>query len=296
MPEIKTLADAHGFRVEQLRVWLRARSRPFAGLSKADLIEQVGIELLRTQPRRHRPGFSHGGRGLRAAQTAPRPPSPPTKAQSVHDTASQLTEWTAYAPTLAAREKVLANASEGVSEYLRFMSLKASMSDWNAEFLSPSAAIDSVWHSHILDTRVYGFHCRKMFGEVVHHNPDGPGDRDQPQRYQRTLVLYQAMYGEEPPAEWWPPKDLGPPAAQVTLMTLMGVATVIRVAPDMLVSDVLKRFYSATSDADDAQGCVDRLHARLIYAGRQLSRNKTLADYDVRDNATLHVLMPPRGC
>jgi hypothetical protein len=40
-----------------------------------------------------------------------------------------------------------------------------------AAALSPTRAIDEVWHRHILDTRTYAADCDRLFGAYFHHDP-----------------------------------------------------------------------------------------------------------------------------
>ncbi len=36
----------------------------------------------------------------------------------------------------------------------------------------PGEVIDELWHSHILHSEQYQFHCNKIFGSYLHHNPE----------------------------------------------------------------------------------------------------------------------------
>ncbi len=59
-----------------------------------------------------------------------------------------------------------------VLEYLRFLHIKISMSDWEVNMLSPSPQVDEVWHLHVLDTIRYGAECQAACGHLIQHNPD----------------------------------------------------------------------------------------------------------------------------
>lgn len=99
-------------------------------------------------------------------------------------------------------------ASRQVSEYLRFLELKASHEDWHASKLSPSPLIDRVWHLHVLDTANYEDNCVRACGYNIHHNPDGPFDSDRGERYRRTLVAYKTTFGVEAPIDIWPADEV----------------------------------------------------------------------------------------
>jgi small ubiquitin-related modifier len=56
--------------------------------------------------------------------------------------------------------------------------LKAVSEDYDATQISPSEAVDEVWHAHILDTRHYRETCTLLCGEFIDHDPDGGSDEE----------------------------------------------------------------------------------------------------------------------
>ena len=88
-----------------------------------------------------------------------------------------------------------AKADAMETEYRRFLHL---MQAFPNEEASPTKAVDTFWHYHILDTQKYAADCAQIFGYFLHHNPnipeasameeDGSGDRMQ--------QLYEATFGE----------------------------------------------------------------------------------------------------
>ncbi|RED50759.1 glycine-rich domain-containing protein [Aestuariispira insulae] len=66
--------------------------------------------------------------------------------------------------------------------------------------ISPTLAIDAVWHNHILDTRKYVRDCQVIFGRYLHHFPYF-GNRDEEDRrqldiaFENTKRLFRAEYG-----------------------------------------------------------------------------------------------------
>lgn len=97
----------------------------------------------------------------------------------------------------------LAQADAAIEEYRRFCLLATV----EAVPMTPSDAVDQVWHLHLQYTRDYwDVFCPQVLGRVLHHGPTSGGAaegvryRDQ---YADTLAAYQRRFGE-PPAAWWP--------------------------------------------------------------------------------------------
>jgi hypothetical protein len=81
--------------------------------------------------------------------------------------------------------------------YRQFLRVKEVKEDWNAELLSPSAAVDRMWHQHVLDSVNYVHDCQLLCGRFVGHNPDGALDKKA--RKARLAVTKEALlecYGE----------------------------------------------------------------------------------------------------
>lgn len=94
-------------------------------------------------------------------------------------------------------------AHAAVLEYRRFCYLQR----LSATGLTPSHAVDQVWHLHLLYTRDYWQHfCAKVLGRELHHVPsvesaaDGALFREQ---YAQTLAQYEQEFGI-PNVQWWP--------------------------------------------------------------------------------------------
>lgn len=92
-----------------------------------------------------------------------------------------------------------------VAEYKRFvwLALRA------GHPVTPSEEVDEAWHLHLCYTRSYwdGM-CREILGRPLHHGPTAGGAAEEAKFadwYARTLDSYRAHFGEEPPADIWPP-------------------------------------------------------------------------------------------
>jgi hypothetical protein len=75
--------------------------------------------------------------------------------------------------------------------------------------VTPSEEVDEAWHLHLCYTRSYwdGM-CREILGRPLHHGPTEGGAAEEAKFagwYARTLESYRAHFGEEPPADIWPP-------------------------------------------------------------------------------------------
>lgn len=90
-----------------------------------------------------------------------------------------------------------------IEEYKRFMVLAATLGDE----VTPSKTVDEVWHTHLLYSKNYRDEmCTKVLGKVIDHNPGNGGTEDDRYiaQYVRTIITYQTIFGEAPPADIWP--------------------------------------------------------------------------------------------
>ncbi|MGE4069796.1 MAG: TIGR04222 domain-containing membrane protein [Lysobacterales bacterium] len=104
-----------------------------------------------------------------------------------------------------AREQgwTLTYARRAIDEYRRFCFL-ACVSDHE---LTPSDAVDEVWHLHLCYTRDYWKQfCPEVLGRALHHGPT-LGGREESLRYReqyaQTIALYEDYFGETP-LDLWP--------------------------------------------------------------------------------------------
>lgn len=91
-----------------------------------------------------------------------------------------------------------------IEEYLRFVYLCTI----SREPLTPSDAVDQVWHLHLSYTRSYWDDlCDRILGRALHHGPTRGGAEEQSKYaewYARTLALYERVYGRQPRRDIWP--------------------------------------------------------------------------------------------
>ena len=58
-----------------------------------------------------------------------------------------------------------------------------------------SRAVDEVWHTALLFTRLYADLCQKVFGSFVHHDPATEAWPDVDERWSDFSVSYHRLYG-----------------------------------------------------------------------------------------------------
>lgn len=114
-----------------------------------------------------------------------------------------------FSARLAQQQKWSAGfTARAMREYLRFAALAVAA----GHPVSPSKAVDEVWHLHLTDTRRYWGEFREVLGRDLHHEPSrgGPDEvRKHARMYRETLASYRRLFGETPPADLWPDPDAG---------------------------------------------------------------------------------------
>jgi hypothetical protein len=91
-------------------------------------------------------------------------------------------------------------------EYYRFMAMKAEYDiDDEPSKLAPSALIDDLWHTHLLDTRSYMMLESLLLpeGGRIHHNPIKDEQADYEGRLTNAKNLYYDLYHSLPPHDIW---------------------------------------------------------------------------------------------
>jgi hypothetical protein len=95
-----------------------------------------------------------------------------------------------------------------IGEYKRFVWLAMRA----GHPVTPSEEVDEAWHLHLCYTRSYWDRmCGEILGKPLHHGPTEGGKKEDEKFadwYERTLESYRIHFGEEPPAEIWPPAEI----------------------------------------------------------------------------------------
>ena len=199
--------------------------------------------------------------------------------------------------------------AQQVTEYMRFLQIKADGKDYDARLYSPSPVIDAVWHTHLLDTKDYDALCTDLLGEprLLHHNPAFAEEGAEQE------ARYAATYAKLPPeararGAIWPsparsgkrkrevqvaaaPAKRARPSApmQIFFKSLTGKTFTL----NLLGSDTIK---SVKEKIQTTEG-IPANQQRLIWAGVTLENDeKTVADYKLQNLSTVHMVLTLRGC
>ncbi|KND01087.1 uncharacterized protein SPPG_09178 [Spizellomyces punctatus DAOM BR117] len=182
-----------------------------------------------------------------------------------------------------------------VTEYLRFLILKASVQDYDGTELSPSPYVELAWHCHILDTNRYGAECEAFCGKVIGHNPD-EDFAERPERFNRTCQLYLSNFHQKPKEEIWPAADNVQNLDSDTQKTNTKRKREAKKAFRIFVKTVDgKRFEFKVRKSDSVNLLKDMLSCEawmetdmtLMFAERQLEDDKLLSYYGIGPESEL---------
>ncbi|MEC5126016.1 hypothetical protein VSU19_04605 [Verrucomicrobiales bacterium BCK34] len=95
-----------------------------------------------------------------------------------------------------------------IAEYRKFLYLCAVA----GHTVTPSDEVDQAWHLHLCYTRNYWDDCcKRVLGFPLHHGPTKGGKNEAAkfhELYEETLKSYRGHFGEEAPADVWPPSAI----------------------------------------------------------------------------------------
>jgi len=180
--------------------------------------------------------------------------------------------------------------STKVTEFIRALAVKDRHSPGG---LPP--ILDVIWHECILNTRDYARLCKRVRGKFVHHTTVSEQDDevDKISRVDSTILKYRKRFREEPREIWDFPEETpkiikkGPYGFYVK--NLEGDVYWIKAEGSNTIEEIKKKLVLKR-----AASCVDEI--RLIHNGRQLEDGRTCADYNIRKEDTLHLVLRLRGC
>jgi len=203
-------------------------------------------------------------------------------------------------------------ATRACKEMMRGIYCKSFLETGTSFSLPPQ--IDLAWHQAILNIKMYQEMCFVLFFKMIDHTTVTSGDpvREKNHRVTATMLFYEEMFGEKPPADLWKREDeidhevfprkstktdepekkrkLEKPdhSYLVFVKTLTGKTISLIVSADLPI--VALKYIIQKREG------INTLSQRLVYAGRNLENDDLCWESGLRRESTVHLVLQCSGC
>lgn len=153
--------------------------------------------------------------------------------------------------------------------------------------------LDAIWHAAILNTEQYALLCHDLQGRFIHHSTmsDSDSDLDKLDRRDRLVHAYRKRFREEPDDALWANDVTIPPPEgeyQIFVKMLDGRTRTMSIRATDTILKIKQQIYQWAR--------IPICEQRLIYAGASLWNDKTLWDYALVRESTVHLVLSLKGC
>ncbi len=170
---------------------------------------------------------------------------------------------------------------------------------------SLSSKLDMCWHALILETKLYQQFCVDVCKKFIHHTTATADDPIELKKKRIANLMAYMVKNGYPELDVWvwsedgetfaPPegkkrKAVAEPARgmQLFIKSLNGKTITLVVEGSNTIKEVMQMVQDVEKIPVDAQ--------RFIFCGKQLECQRTLADYNIQRESTIHLIQRLSGC
>merc|ERR1719309_681394 len=191
------------------------------------------------------------------------------------------------------------NIERLVQEYRRFLAVKVIYRDTGIPTdLSPSAVVDLVWHTHINNPGHYLDICNKLGVKIIDHDPEAARHQDsvRKRRLEKTKILYELVYNQKAPEEYWgltytTASAANPRGAESPKKIFVKTVTGRTITCNVEHSDTIKNLRDKIKERDG----IPPDQQLLIFGGKKLLDDRYNLS-NIPNGSTIHLIFKLSGC